>query len=173
MPNSSTLEQRIQQQVYSPSWFHIKYHGKFTSSPSNLHYQMELVVNLAEEVQQTVKPVIQRNANLAEPSLLLGSMLENEDPALRQQKAVNKIYQIRANPPRPLRAGICKGIRKHVNPTSQWGSRDCWNIIDWDTARVDEPKILHKVTSQTCMLSCISLSFSGCRTCCEARRHLF
>ena len=161
------------QQVYSASWFHIKSHGKFTSSPSNLHYQMELVVNLVEEIQQIVKPVIQRNANFAESSLLLGSMLENEDPALRQQKAVNKIHQIRANPPRPLRARICKGIRKHVNPTLQWGSRDCWNIIDWDTARVDVPKILHKVTSQTCMLSCISLSFSGCRTCCEARQHLF
>ena len=77
------------QQVYSPRWFHIKSHPKFTSSHSNLHYQMELVVNQPEEVQQIVKPVIQRNAYFAEPSLLLCSMLESEE-------AVDKIHHIRA-----------------------------------------------------------------------------
>ena len=74
-------------------------------------------------------------------------MLENEDPALRQ-KAVSKIHQIRANPPKPVRARIGKGTKKQVNPTLKWGSRDWWNTIDWDTERVDEPKILHKVTSE-------------------------
>ena len=51
----------IVQKVYTPSWFWIKSHGKFTSSPSNLHYQMELVMNQPEEVQNIVKPVVQRN----------------------------------------------------------------------------------------------------------------
>ena len=32
--------------VYSPSWFKIKSKAKFTSSPSNLFYQMRLVMNL-------------------------------------------------------------------------------------------------------------------------------
>ena len=130
------------QQVYSSSWFHIKSHGKLTSSPSNLHHQMELVVNQPEEVKQIVKPVSQRNPYFAEQSLLC-SMLENEDPALRQ-KAVRKIHQIRANPPKPVRARIGKGTKKQVNPTLQWGSRDWWNTIDWDTERVDEPKIYIK-----------------------------
>ena len=76
-----------------PSWFHIKSHPKFTSSHSNLHYQMELVMNQPEEVQQIVKPVIQRNVYFAEPSGLLYSMLESDDKALRQQ-AVDKIHQL-------------------------------------------------------------------------------
>ena len=52
---------------------------------------MELVANQPEEV----KHVIQRNAYLAEPSLLLCSMLESEEKALRQQ-TVDKIHHIRA-----------------------------------------------------------------------------
>ena len=59
------------QRVYTPSWFWIKYHRKFTSSPSNLHYQMELVMIHPEEVQNIVKPVVQRNTYFADPALLL------------------------------------------------------------------------------------------------------
>ena len=104
-------------------------------------------------------------------------MLENEDPAL-MQKSVKKINQIRANPPKPPRARICKGIRKHVIPTLQWGSIDWWNFIDWDTARVDEHKILQKVTSEepeeilhkpVCFPAFVS--FSERRMCCETHQH--
>ena len=55
------------QRVYTPSWFWIKYHRKFTSSPSNLHYQMELVMIHPEEVQNIVKPVVQRDTYFADP----------------------------------------------------------------------------------------------------------
>ena len=58
------------QRVYTPSWFWIKYHRKFTPIPSNLHYQMELVMNQPEEVQNIVKPVVQRNTYFADPALL-------------------------------------------------------------------------------------------------------
>ena len=80
----------IVQKVYTPSWFWIKSHGKFTSSPSNLHYQMELVMIHPEEVQNIVKPVVQRNTYFADPALLLCSMLESEDITLRH-KAVSII----------------------------------------------------------------------------------
>ena len=73
------------QKVYTPSWFWIKSHGKFTSSPTNLHYQMDLVMNQPEEVQTIVKPVVQRNAYFADPALLRCSMLESEDNTLRHQ----------------------------------------------------------------------------------------
>ena len=46
---------------------------------------MELVVTQPEEVHKIVKPVIQQNAYFSELSLLLCSMLENEDPALMQK----------------------------------------------------------------------------------------
>ena len=75
----------IVQKVCTPSWFWIKSHGKFTSSPSNLHYQMELVMNQPEEVQNIAKPVILQNAYFADPALLRCSMLESEDNTLRHQ----------------------------------------------------------------------------------------
>ena len=135
------------QKMYAPSWFWIKSHGKFTSSPSNLHYQMELVMNQPEVVQSIVKPVVQRNAFFADPALLLCSMLESEDDILRR-KAVTIIQQIRSKPQKPPRARVLKGIRKHVNPILQWGSRNWWEIIEWEKARIHEPRILERITNE-------------------------
>ena len=61
-------------------------------------------------------------------------------------KAVSIIQQIRSNPQKPPRACVLKGIRKHVNPTLQWGSRNWWEIIEWEKARIDEPRILERIT---------------------------
>ena len=107
---------------------------------------MELAVNQPEEVQNIVKPVVQRNAYFADPALLLCSMLESEDNTLRH-KAVSIIQQIKSKPQTPPRAHVLKGIRKHVNPTLQWGSRNWWEIIELEKARIDEPRILERITN--------------------------
>ena len=76
-------------------------------------------------------------------------MLESEDKTLRH-KAVSIIQQIRSNPQTPPRAHVLKGIRKHVNPTLQWVSRNWWEIIiiEWEKARIDEPRILERITNE-------------------------
>ena len=103
-------------------------------------------MNQPEEVQNIAKPVIQQNAYFADPALLLCSMLESEDNTLRH-KTVSIIKQIRSKPQTPPRAHVIKGIRKHVNPTLQWGSRNWWEIIELEKARIDEPRILERITN--------------------------
>ena len=60
---------------------------------------MELVINQPQEIQDIVKPVIQRNAYFADPSLLLCGMLESENDSVRQM-AVNKIQLVRSKQPK-------------------------------------------------------------------------
>ena len=135
------------QAVYSPSWFRIKSHVKFTSSPSNLHYQMELVINQPQEIQDIVKPVIQRNAYFADPSLILCGMMESENDSVRRM-AVDKIQAARSKPPKPPRARVCKGIRKHVIPPLVWDSKNWWDMINWNNVKLYEPKIIKNLSDE-------------------------
>ena len=48
--------------VYAPAWFLIRKENNFVMGPEHIFKKMEVVRQLGEEVQQIVKPVIQRNA---------------------------------------------------------------------------------------------------------------
>ena len=58
---------------------------------------------------------------------------------------------IRSKPMKPPRSCVCKGIRKHINPllVLMWGSRYWWDIIDGESARVDEPRSLQILTADS------------------------
>ena len=60
-----------------------------------MQLQMKLVANQPEDIQEIVKPVIQRNGHFADPSVLLCSMLEHPDASVRKQ-AVDIIHKTRA-----------------------------------------------------------------------------
>ena len=144
---------RYIQRVYSPTWFHINSHWKFTASPSNTHLQMKLVMNQPEKIQQIVKPVLQRNGQFADPAILLCSMLEHPEERVRT-KAVNIINGVRANPPKPPRARVCRGIRKHIIPPLQYESDNWWDIINWDAVKVYEPRILQRISAAEINATC-------------------
>ena len=59
--------------------------------------------------------------------------------------------KIRSKPAKPPRSCVCKGIRKQITPllVLMWGSRYWWGIIDWESARVDEPRILQRLTDDS------------------------
>ena len=133
--------------VYSPSWFKIKSKGKFTSSPSNLFYQMRLVMNLPTYIQELVKPTIQRNAYFSHPDILLCSMLESDLEEVRL-KAINLIKKFRKNPPKPPKNKHLKGIRKHVIPNLNWNAKNWWDMIDWRKIKIVEPKIIQQLSTE-------------------------
>ena len=134
-------------QVYSPMWFTIKEHSKFTRGPSHLHHLLQLVLDQPPHVQDVVKPHIQRNAFFAEPSIMLTSMLEDPDEEIRLF-GVNLVRKLRQKPPKPPRMKALKGIRKHEIPPLNWEVGNSWrNIISWDKITVWEPRILKKLSS--------------------------
>ena len=74
-------------------------------------------------------------------------MLESENDSVRQM-AVNKIQAVRSKPPKPPRARVCKGVRKHVIPPLVWGSNNWWEIIDWNNVKLFEPKIIKNLSDE-------------------------
>ena len=133
------------QQVYVPSWFHIKSHPHFTADPSNMFMQMRRVVVLSDEDQSIIKPVVQRNAYFAHPSTMLCAGLASEESSVRR-KAVTILQDIRKKPPKPTRAKVLKGVRKFSIPPLQWDSGHWWDTIDWKATTVHQPAILKDMT---------------------------
>ena len=76
---------RFIQQVYGPSWFAIKKTPKYTGGPDLLFQQMMHIKSQPEDVQKVVKPVVQRNAFMAEPGVMLCSMLESPSLSIRNK----------------------------------------------------------------------------------------
>lgn len=131
--------------VYGPCWFLIKQKSKFTSGPSILYHQMSLIKTQKENVQVTVKPVVQRNAYMAEPGIMLCAMMESESAATRK-KAVDIIKKLKANPPKKPRMKVLRGIRALKVPLLQWNASSWVEIIDWDKASVHVPFIIECLT---------------------------
>ena len=131
--------------VYVPSWFTIKSNSKFTANPSNLYKQMRLVVTLPTEIQDIVKPYVQRNGYFAHQDVLLCSMLESSEPEIRA-RAVAAVKHCRKNPTKPPRRKVLKGMRKFEIPPLQWDAEHWSDIITWDKVKVTEPKILQELS---------------------------
>lgn len=138
---------RLIQQVYGPSWFAIKSSKKFTSGPSLLFQQMKLIKTQPHAIQLVVKPVVQRNAYMAEPGILLCSMLESSSLSVRRS-AMEMIMKLRNKPPKKPRAKLLRGIRSLKVATLQWNPYSWTEIIDWKTSTVHEPFIIECLTNE-------------------------
>ena len=60
-------------------WFAIKCHSKVTKRPGHLFQLIQKVKQQPEDVQEIVKPHIQRNAYFAEAGIMVTSSLEDTD----------------------------------------------------------------------------------------------
>jgi hypothetical protein len=134
-------------QVYGPCWFLIKRKVKFTNGPSLLFTQMRLIRTQAGEVQDIVIPVVQRNAFMADPGIMLCAMLES-DSARTRKRAVEIIKDLRQKPPKKPRMKKLRGIRARKVPILQWSASSWVNIIDWKNAEVHEPFIIECPTDE-------------------------
>jgi hypothetical protein len=65
-------------QVYVPGWFQVKCHAKFIFGPANLFHQMCLTNSQPLEAQSVVKWVVQKNAFIADPGVLLSVLCVRE-----------------------------------------------------------------------------------------------
>lgn len=131
-------------QVYCVVWFLIKKRSKFTFGPSHLFTQITLINTQSCEVQNVVKPTVQRNAYFAHPSTLLCAMLESPEQDIRCM-AVKIIQEARKNPPKVQRMKILKGNRKFSIPALNWNPSRWCDIIDWKSTKVYEASILAKL----------------------------
>lgn len=77
---------------------------------------MNFLKTQPEDIQKTAKSVIQRNAYMAEPGIMLCSMMESPILSIRQ-KAMGIIKQLRSKPPKTPRAKYLRGIRSLKLPT--------------------------------------------------------
>ena len=135
-------------QVYCPVWFLIKQKHHFKHGPSHLYEQMRLIrTTQSLEVQEVAKKAVQRNAFFAEPGMVVTCMLASDDQAIRKM-AVQKIQQVRKQPPKPPRAKLFQGMRKFEIPTLQWDVNSWEEIIELEKAKVFEPFILEKLSDQ-------------------------
>ena len=126
-------------------WFLIKAHSKFTQSPLHILKLIQLVRGQPLEVQDVVKPAIQRNAYFAEPGIMLTSMLEDQDINVRN-RGIEKIRKLRSTPPKKPKSKVLKGIRKHEIPELNWGASKWTEIIDLEKVKIHEPRITKKLS---------------------------
>ena len=138
---------RFIMQVYAPSWFAIKKSPKFTNGPALLFHQITLIKTQPQDVQDTVKATVQRNAYMAEPGIMLCSMMESSSLAIRR-KAMEIIHKAKANPPKKPRSKHLKGIRSLKLPTLDWSAFSWVDLIDWSKTKVHLPHIIECLTDE-------------------------
>lgn len=150
---------RFIMQVYGPSWFAIKKASKFTNGPALLFQQITLIKTQPQDVQDLVRPTVQRNAYMAEPGVMLCSMIESSSLAIRQ-KAMEIIKKAKTKPPKKPRMKKLMGIRSLKLPTLDWSAFSWVDLIDWSKTTVHLPHIIESLTDeQVCSILWGGLSF--------------
>ena len=134
-------------QVYVPMWFSIKCHSKFTQGPAHLFKLLQLVKGQPTQVQELVKPHIQRNAYFAEAGIMLTAMLEDDEEDVRKF-GVKLVKKARQKPLKPPKSKYLKGIRKHEISELNWNASSWKDIIDWGKTKVWQPRILEALTME-------------------------
>ena len=137
-------------QVYGPCWFSFKKASKFTLGPVLLFNQMQLIKTQPEDVQETVMPVMQRNAYRAEPGVMLCSMLESSTTIVRY-KALEVIKKLKAKPNKKPRAKWARGVRPLKVPTLQWQAFS-WIDMNIQSSDVHSKLIFLFLSSVMCIL---------------------
>ena len=92
------------------------------------------------------KPVVQRNAFMAEPGIMLCAMLESSSSSIRA-KAVETIKNLRAKPQKKPRKKILRGIRSLQVKQLDWEAFSWIDMINWKVG-VHEPNIIECLTME-------------------------
>ena len=98
-------------------------------------------------MQIIVNPVVQRNAFMAEPGIMLCAMMES-DSAETRKKAVDIVMKLKSKPPKKPRMKVLRGIRALKVPLLQWNASTWVEIIDWSKASFHVPFIIECLTNE-------------------------
>ena len=122
---------------YIPVWFVVKRHASCTEGARNLHRSVELLRELPEDIQEVVRPVLQRNAYWAHAEQLLLGMVADDDTEIR----VEAVRQIRA-----ARQRETEDVRPFRLPALNFGASRYSELISWSTEAVTQPPLLRHLT---------------------------
>ena len=122
---------------YIPVWFTVKQHPSCTEGAKNLYRSVELLREMSQEIQEVVRPVLQRNAYWAHPEQLLLGMVADEDAETRL-KAVRHIQVARQRQ--------TDDVRQFSLPTLNFDASSYIELIDWSTETVTQPPLLRHLT---------------------------
>ena len=106
---------------------------------------MVFIKTQPEEIINIVKPVIQRNVFLADPGVILCSMMESQTVSIRQ-KAMGIIKKLKSKPPKKPRAKFLRGIRSIKPLALQWDAFLWFDIINWNSSNIHLPYIIEYLT---------------------------
>ena len=109
---------------------------------------MKYVNDQSKEVQEVVKPVIQRNAWQVKPGTMLCGLLASKHTDDRK-KGLEVLTKLKnsslINKPRNK---ILRGIRKLETPTLVWSAKHWRDIVEWDRIKTGVPAILSKISDE-------------------------
>ena len=131
---SSALKDLVQYVVghYLPMWFAIRQKSSCGFGSRNLFRSIELLRQLAERTQATVRPVIQRNGYWAHPEQLLLAMVDDDDGVVREQA----IHHISA-----AREKLIEELRVFAIPPINFEAVSYVNMISW-CGPITQPPLL-------------------------------
>lgn len=124
---------------YIPMWFSIRQHSSCVFGSKNFFRSVELLRQLPEEIQDIVRPVMQRNGFWAHPEQLLLAMVADEDAQTRRD-AIQHITGARQRD--------TAGVRPFRMPRVNFRAAHYTQLIDWETEMVTEPPLLRHLGSE-------------------------
>lgn len=120
---------------YAPLWFSIKCKPKFRHGPEHILLAIKLYKLLPINIQNIIKPIMNKNTYFAHSENLLLSMLCNDDDLIRNA-AVNRIQKVRSDDNDSLRI--------FHSPSINFDAHTIEQLIDWETVDVFEPPFTMK-----------------------------
>ena len=136
---SDSLRRLVQFLVvhYIPVWFEVKQHSNCSEGPRNIYSSVELLRELPEDIQEVVRPVMQRNAYWAHPEQLLLGMVADNDAEIRL-KAVRHIQAARQRE--------TEDVRPFRLPKLDFSASSYSELINWTAETVTQPPLLRHLT---------------------------
>ena len=138
---SQTLVTLVQfiMKVYAPAWFLIKFQSASEYGTINLFRTIEMMRSLAPDIQEIVKPTIQRNAFYAHPENILLAMVCDERPHIRE------LAWRRIKKAREQEKG--KTVRKFTIPQLNFDAPCYSQLISWqEVPTVTEPPLTRNIS---------------------------
>ena len=122
---------------YIPMWFHIRANSTCTSGALNVMRSVELLRMLPTQLQDVIRPVVQRNAYWAHPEAVLLAMVADPDAVVRF-RAVDAIRRCRQQPQ--------EGVRPFKLPTINFAATHYTELLEWEKELITEPPLTTDLT---------------------------
>ena len=130
---------------YYPMWFSIKCECMLIAGPFHLLKAVKFLAIATDEVQEIVRPVIQRGSYHGHSENILLSLLCSSDAGNRKF-AVSKILQLRGED----QFGD-KSVRSFHVPAVNWEATSLLDLIIWEECEISEPFLTCDMSSKEIM----------------------